>query len=159
MPLGKMPPGQKPSGRECLGQRPIGRELSAQEGSGPERPADGEAPLLAARAEFPSLARGVHLVSHSLGAMPAKARAYVTQFADEWENASVAAWGTQWLPAVRELGDVIARVLGVAKGSVCPLPNVSTAQAIVASNLAQAQLLHDVGVISIDSLLHGYRVQ
>ena len=31
------------------------------------------------------------------------------------------------------------------------------AQAIVGSNLAQAQLLHDTGIISMDTLLHGYR--
>jgi len=31
------------------------------------------------------------------------------------------------------------------------------AQAIVGSNLAQAQLLHDTGVITIDTLLHGYQ--
>jgi len=30
------------------------------------------------------------------------------------------------------------------------------AQAIVGSNLAQAQLLHDTGIISMDTLLHGY---
>jgi outer membrane protein TolC len=33
----------------------------------------------------------------------------------------------------------------------------SQAQAIVSSNLAQAQLLHDMGVISVDSLLKGYQ--
>jgi outer membrane protein TolC len=31
------------------------------------------------------------------------------------------------------------------------------AQAIVGSNLAQAQLLHDTGIISADALLHGYK--
>jgi outer membrane protein TolC len=31
------------------------------------------------------------------------------------------------------------------------------AQAIVGSNMAQAQLLHDTGVISMDTLLHGYQ--
>jgi outer membrane protein TolC len=31
------------------------------------------------------------------------------------------------------------------------------AQAIVGSNLAQAQLLHDTGIITMDTLLHGYR--
>ena len=31
------------------------------------------------------------------------------------------------------------------------------AQAIVGSNLAQAQLLHDTGLISTDTLLHGYK--
>jgi outer membrane protein TolC len=34
----------------------------------------------------------------------------------------------------------------------------SQAQAIVASNLAQAQLLHDLGVITADSLIKGYRL-
>lgn len=33
----------------------------------------------------------------------------------------------------------------------------SQAQAIVGSNLAQAQLLHDTGVITMDTLLHGYQ--
>ncbi|HEY9755469.1 MAG TPA: TolC family protein [Oculatellaceae cyanobacterium] len=33
----------------------------------------------------------------------------------------------------------------------------SQAQAIVASNVSQAQMLHDLGVISIDTLIHGYR--
>ncbi len=89
--------------------------------------------LLAVRPQFPTLAKGVHLISHSLGAMPAAARANAGRFADEWENESIAAWGEHWLPAVRSLGDRIAAVLGVAKGTVCMLPNVSIAQAAVAS--------------------------
>jgi kynureninase len=89
--------------------------------------------LLAIRPRFPTLAKGVHLISHSLGAMPADARARAVRFADEWENDSISAWGEHWLPAVRSLGDLIAKVLGVAKGTVCPLPNVSIAQAVVAS--------------------------
>jgi kynureninase len=97
-------------------------------------PADAsEAELLATRSEFPSLARGVHLISHSLGAMPGAARANAAKFIDEWEDDSIASWGLHWLPAVRDLGDTIGRVLGVAPGTVCMLPNVSIAQAIVAS--------------------------
>jgi kynureninase len=92
-----------------------------------------EAELLAARTDFPTLAKGVHLISHSLGAMPAAARAYANRFVDEWENDSIASWGEHWLPAVRSLGDLIAGVLGVAPGTVCMLPNVSIAQAVVAS--------------------------
>jgi kynureninase len=92
-----------------------------------------EADLLATRPEFPTLAKGVHLISHSLGAMPARARAYAGQFVDEWENDSIASWGEHWLPAVRSLGDLVAGVLGVAPGTVCMLPNVSIAQAVVAS--------------------------
>ena len=92
-----------------------------------------DAQLLATRGEFPALAEGVHLVSHSLGAMPAGARAAVTRFLDEWESESVEAWGEHWLPAVRSLGNLMATVLGVAPGTVCVLPNVSIAQSVVAS--------------------------
>jgi len=92
-----------------------------------------ERDLLATRPEFPTLTKGVHLISHSLGAMPAAARRYATQFIDEWENDSIASWGEHWLPAVRSLGDLVGSVLGVAPGTVCMLPNVSIVQAIVAS--------------------------
>jgi kynureninase len=94
-----------------------------------------EAELLATRPEFPSLSRGVHLVSHSLGAMPAAARVMAGRFADEWEGDSIASWSDHWLPAVRSLGDLIAGVIGVAPGTVCIVPNVSTAQYVVASAL------------------------
>jgi kynureninase len=91
-----------------------------------------ESALLATRSEFPTLAKGVHLISHSLGAVPRKARQYATQFLDEWENESINAWH-EWLPAVRSLGDLVGRVLGVAPGTIAMLPNVSTVQSIVAS--------------------------
>ncbi len=94
--------------------------------------ADDELDLLALRSEFPTLEKGVHLISHSLGALPKKARAYTAQFLDEWENDSINAWHT-WLPAVRALGDLVASVLGVAPGTVAVLPNVSTVQSFVAS--------------------------
>jgi kynureninase len=92
-----------------------------------------ERALLATRPEFPTLTRGVHLISHSLGAMPAAARGFATQFIDEWENDSIASWGLHWLPAIRSLGDLVAGVLGVAPGTVAMLPNVSIVQAILAS--------------------------
>src|SRR5580692_7291385 len=91
-----------------------------------------EAALLATREEFPTLQKGVHLISHSLGAMPRAARKYATQFLDEWESDSINAWGA-WLPAVRSLSDIIASVIGVKQGSVVILPNVSIVQSIVAS--------------------------
>src|SRR6478752_703561 len=94
--------------------------------------ADPELELLATRPDFPTLEKGVHLISHSLGAVPKKAREYVNTFMDEWENESINAWGT-WLPAVRSLGDLIGSVLGVDPGTVAVLPNVSTVQSFVAS--------------------------
>jgi kynureninase len=91
-----------------------------------------EALLLATRPEFPTLEKGVHLISHSLGAMPRAARERAKRFLDEWEDDSINAWNT-WLPEVRALGDVIADVVGVDRGTIVILPNVSIVQAVVAS--------------------------
>ncbi|MBC7018002.1 hypothetical protein G6O44_25100, partial [Salmonella enterica subsp. enterica serovar Enteritidis] len=87
----------------------------------------GETDLLATRPDFPTLEKGVHLISHSLGAVPRRAREYVNAFLDTWENESINAWA-QWLPAVRSLGDLVGRVLKVDPGTVAILPNVSTVQ-------------------------------
>jgi kynureninase len=91
-----------------------------------------ESRLLATRSEFPTLEKGVHLISHSLGAMPKTARAYATEFLDDWENDSINSWH-KWLPAVRGLSRTIASVLGVDDGTVTILPNVSTVQGVLAS--------------------------
>ncbi|HWL87169.1 MAG TPA: aminotransferase class V-fold PLP-dependent enzyme [Polyangiaceae bacterium] len=91
-----------------------------------------EAALLAQRDEFPTLKTGVHLISHSLGAMPRGAREHAQRYLDEWEHESILAWHT-WLPAVRSLGDLIGSVLGVDAGTVSLHANVSTVQSIVAS--------------------------
>lgn len=89
-------------------------------------------PLLAHRKDFPSLERSTHLISHSLGAMPRKAREYATQFLDLWEHESIEAWH-DWLPFVDHLSGLMAKVLGVAEGTVIVNQNVSTVQALVAS--------------------------
>lgn len=91
-----------------------------------------EANLLALREEFPSLQAGVHLISHSLGALPRTARAHAAQYLDEWEQDSINAWHT-WLPAVRSLGDTIGSVLGVDPGTVTIFNNVTAVQGAVAS--------------------------
>jgi kynureninase len=91
-----------------------------------------ESQLLALREEFPTLKNSVHLISHSLGAVPRDARKHATRFLDEWEEESIRAWHL-WLPAVRELGDLMARVLGVDPKTVSLHPNVSSVQAVVAS--------------------------
>ncbi len=88
--------------------------------------------LLALRSEFPTLGKGVHLISHSLGPVPRAARRNAEVFLDEWENDSINAWA-KWLPAVRGLADVIAGVIGVPSGTIAMLPNVSIVQSVVAS--------------------------
>lgn len=92
-----------------------------------------EALLLKTRDQFPTLEKSVHLISHSLGAMPKKARELTTSFLDTWENDSIEAWSHHWLPQMKVLGDTIARVLGVDAGTVTMNQNVSTVQAVLAS--------------------------
>ncbi len=94
---------------------------------------DDEPRLLALRREFPALDQNIHLVSHSLGAVPRRAREYLSRYLDEWERESVRAWTEHWLPFIDELSDLIAQVLGVAAGTVVLGPNVSTLQSMVAS--------------------------
>jgi kynureninase len=93
-----------------------------------------EPELLATREQFPTLSSSVHLISHSLGAMPRAARERAAEFLDLWEHESIEAWH-DWLPYVTDLGNVIADVLGVPHGSVIMNQNVSTIASIVASAL------------------------
>src|SRR5215210_497571 len=90
-------------------------------------------PLLAWRAEFPILETCTYLVSHSLGAMPRKTATYLQQFADEWSGRGVRAWSEGWWEIGRTTGDLLAPVLGVARGTISMHQNVTVAQAIIAS--------------------------
>jgi kynureninase len=90
--------------------------------------------LLRWRAEFPSLESSVHLISHSLGAMPGRAAEHLAEFARLWSEHSINAWEA-WLPEVDHAAARLERILGAPAGSVAMLPNVSTAQAVVASCL------------------------
>jgi kynureninase len=86
------------------------------------------------RAEFPTLASGIHLLSHSLGPVPRAARESMLSYIDAWEHhTSEDAWATSWWELSRRVGDRIARILGGAAGSVQIEPNASLALATVAS--------------------------
>lgn len=86
------------------------------------------------REEFPTLASGIHLLSHSLGPIPRAARASMLAYCDAWEHhTSEDAWATNWWELSRRVGDRIARILGGAPGSVQIQPNASIALATVAS--------------------------
>jgi len=93
-----------------------------------------EQALLRYREEFPTLATSVHLVSHSLGAMPRSARARASEFLDLWESDAIEAWRT-WVPAMRGLANVIADVVGASHESIALADTVSTIAARVASTL------------------------
>jgi len=86
------------------------------------------------RDEFPTLASGIHLLSHSLGPVPRAARDSMLAYCDAWEHhTSEDAWATSWWELSRRVGDRFARILGGAAGSVQIEPNASIALAAVAS--------------------------
>src|SRR5712664_104712 len=86
------------------------------------------------RAEFPTLASGIHLLSHSLGPVPRAARESLLAYYRAWEqHTSEDAWAASWWELSQQVGDRIARILGGASGSVQIQPNASIALASVAS--------------------------
>src|SRR6266850_4594023 len=86
------------------------------------------------REEFPTLASGIHLLSHSLGPVPRTARESMLAYYDAWEqHTSEDAWATSWWEMSARVGDGIARILGGAPGSVQIQPNASIALSSVAS--------------------------
>src|SRR6266550_9258417 len=86
------------------------------------------------REEFPTLASGIHLLSHSLGPMPRAARDSMLSYCDAWErHTNEDAWATSWWELSQRVGDRIARFLGAQPGSVQIQPNASIALSTVAS--------------------------
>jgi kynureninase len=90
--------------------------------------------LLEWRPQFPSLADSVHMISHSLGAMPRAAADYLQQYTELWVKKSITAW-EDWLPEVDRAAARIGTLLGAPDGTVIMNQNVSTIQAILASCL------------------------
>jgi kynureninase len=88
--------------------------------------------LLEWRQEFPSLDECVHLISHSLGAVPRGTAEDLRAFADLWARRSITAW-EEWLPEVDRAAARIAKLLGAPAGTVIMNQNVSTVQAVLAS--------------------------
>jgi kynureninase len=90
-------------------------------------------PLLTWRHQFPILAETTYLVSHSLGAMPSRARVELAAYADTWASRGVRAWAEGWWDLPVRLGDAVGAVIGAAPGSVVMHQNVSVCQALVLS--------------------------
>ena len=86
------------------------------------------------REEFPTLASGIHLLSHSLGPVPRTARASMLAYYDAWEHhTSEDAWATSWWEMSAHVGDRIAKILGGVRSSVQVQPNASIALSSVLS--------------------------
>src|SRR5438132_3867673 len=86
------------------------------------------------REEFPTLASGLHLLSHSLGPVPRATRESMLAYFDAWEHhTSEDAWATSWWEMSVQVGDLIAKIVSGARGSIQIQPNASIALASVAS--------------------------
>jgi kynureninase len=85
------------------------------------------------RDRFPILAETTYLISHSLGPMPAEARARLAEYADTWSTRGVRAWGEGWWEMPITVGDQIGRVIGAPPGSTVMHQNVTVAEAVVLS--------------------------
>lgn len=89
------------------------------------------------RDRFPTLENATYLVSHSMGAPPLAAREALAEYWETWAQAGPEAWET-WLPSVATIADGLGEIFGAPPGTVSLVPNVSLAQAIVASALTFA---------------------
>jgi kynureninase len=86
------------------------------------------------REDFPTLTLGIHLLSHSLGPMPAGTRESMLAYCEAWEqHTNEDAWANAWWELSQRVGDRIAHVIGGVPGSVQVQPNASIALASVAS--------------------------
>jgi kynureninase len=90
-------------------------------------------PLARYRELFPILARTNYLISNSLGAVPAAAASSLQSYFDAWAQRGVRAWEDSWWGLASELGDLVAPLIGAAKGEVVFQPNVTLSHAVVFS--------------------------
>jgi len=90
-------------------------------------------PLLSWRKEFPILANTTYMISHSLGAMPARTADALQEFAATWATRGIRAWEEGWWTMPVTVGDLIGRIIGAGPGEVVMHQNVSICQWIVTS--------------------------
>jgi len=88
--------------------------------------------LLEYRKAFPALEHCVHLISHSLGCVPAKAKDDLGEFFELWQTKSITAW-SDWLPEVDRAAERIAKIISAPAGTTIMNQNVSTITAVLAS--------------------------
>src|SRR3982751_6445501 len=89
--------------------------------------------LLAWRKHFPILSHSTYMISHSLGAMPERARERMQEYADSWANRGIRAWEEGWWEMAVTVGDKIAPLIGAQPGEISLHQNVTLTQAIISS--------------------------
>ncbi|MBS1120536.1 MAG: aminotransferase class [Deltaproteobacteria bacterium] len=93
--------------------------------------------LVEYRKQFPSLEHCVHLISHSLGCVPAQAKEDLGEFFELWSTKSITAW-SDWLPEVDRAAERISKIISAPSGTVIMQQNVSGIMATLASCLDYA---------------------
>lgn len=88
--------------------------------------------LLHWRAQFPALESCVHLISHSLGCVPAQAKEDLNEFFELWQTKSITAW-SDWLPQVNHAAARLEKIISAPPGTVVMHQNVSGIMATLAS--------------------------
>lgn len=88
--------------------------------------------LLEYRSRFPALEHCVHLISHSLGCVPAQAKDDLGEFFELWQTKSVHAW-SDWLPEVDRAAARIGKLISAPASAVTINQNVSTVMSVLAS--------------------------
>jgi len=91
--------------------------------------------LLRFRPEFPLLAATHYLNTCSLGALPARGRAKLGEFLDQWDRLGASAWYATWMDELAALREDFGWVIGRPGSEIALAPNVSVALASVASAL------------------------
>jgi kynureninase len=89
--------------------------------------------LLKWRREFPILEKTTYMISHSLGAMPARVYDRMLEFADMWATRGVRAWAEGWWEMPVTVGDLVGRIIGAGPGETVMHQNVSICQSLVCS--------------------------
>jgi kynureninase len=90
-------------------------------------------PLLAWRKEFPILGSTTYMISHSLGAMPERARARMQEYTDTWATRGIRAWEEGWWMMPVTVGNLVGSIIGAGEGEVVMQQNVSICQSVVTS--------------------------
>ena len=108
------------------------------------------------RTRFPTLDRCTYLINNSLGAMPAGVPGSLAEFARQWEERGVEAWGTEWLPEVRAIARLLGGLMGAPDGSVVLHQNVATLTSQVLSAVDFSGSRNRVVLADMDWPSHHY---
>lgn len=89
--------------------------------------------LLRWREEFPILERTMHLINHSLGAMPRGVADALREYTETWATRGIRAWAEGWWEMPLSVGNLVGPIIGAAPGQVVMHQNVSICQVVILS--------------------------